>query len=531
MARRIATVRGVAIRPGVSKNGRLYTAENIAKAVARANARMADPTGRPLTMYTHHAGATDASRLVGRLTGLVLEKDGSARFTGDIADTHHGRTIAALTDTDDGDPFLEGVSIRGRWIGQERPVRMQDGTVAQTADDLEIDGLDFTSRPGVDGARIEASTADPDAAEAFTEPGLIFESADLVLVEATKTPYGDVDYADPGYLPDKKKRYPLNNVRRARAAWSYINQAKNARQYTANQLKRVKGRIKKALRQFGVTVTAETAPLVPLAEDATYGAVEECYGDTGAGFSLTARNGPITVNISAYDGIEPAELAVIAKAAMSAACDALAAMDPDMDADIDIPGAPDADTDGSMEAAVRPDDDQMETAPPAPALTTETAPTAPVGETTTPQEVPAVSEPQTPAVAEQAPAPTAAPMIALTQEQFQMLLGRQAPVAETAPAAPAPAVPAAPAAPVTETQEQRIARLVREGVAAERGQLVESLREEMRQTGPARRGLSRQTPGTVTEAAAAGDPNAQRQAFNDALLAWASNGRYSNYEA
>lgn len=529
MARRIATVRGVAIRPGVSKNGRLYTVENIARAVARANGRMADPTGRPLTMYTHHAGATDASRLVGRLTGLVAEKDGSARFVGDIADTHHGRDIAALTSTDEDEPpFLEGVSIRGRWIGQPRQVVMSDGTTAETADDLEIDGLDFTSRPGVDGARIEASTAGPDTAEAFTEAGLIFESADLVLVEATKTPYGDVDYADPGYLADRKKRYPLNNQRRAKAAWSYINQADNARQYTAAQLKRVKGRIKKALRQFGVTVTAETAPLVPLAEDATYEAVAECYGDAGAGFSISARNGPISVNISAYDGIEPAELDVIAKAAMGAACAALRAMDPDMDADIDVPGAPDADTDSSMEASARPDDDQMETAPPAPALTTETAPAEPVGETTTPQEVPAVSEPQTPAVAEQAPATTpAAPVVQLTMEQFQQLLGRQAPVAETAPA------PAAPAAPVVETEDQRIARIVETRLATERAQLEESLRQEVRQTGPVRRGLKSGggTPDSVTEAAAAGDVTAQRQTFNDQLLSWVSNGRYSNYEA
>jgi hypothetical protein len=37
--------------------------------------------------------------------------------------------------------------------------------------------------------------------------------------------------------------------------------------------------------------------------------------------------------------IDPADLRVVAAAAMTAACDALQAMDPDMDADIDVPGA------------------------------------------------------------------------------------------------------------------------------------------------------------------------------------------------
>jgi hypothetical protein len=517
MARRIATIRGVALRPGVSKNRRLYTKENISRAFERASARLAEDDSRPLTMYTHHDGATDATRLVGRITKLVQEKDGTVRFHGDIADTKHGRDIHALVDTEDGEPaFLDGVSIRGRWVGPVRMVRLSDGTTAETADDLEIDGVDFTSKPGVDGARIESTSAvaGGGAAETWTGEGLIFESADRVLVEATKTPYGDVPYADPGYLPDKKKRYPVDTERRARAAWSYINQADNARQYTANQLKRVKGRIKSALRKFGVKVTETVAPLVPLAEDAAYEAVAECMGDLGAGFSISARNGPISVNICAYDGIEPAELEVIAKAAMAAACDALKAMDPDMDADIDVPGAPDADTDSSMEAAkpVRPDDDQMEAAPAAAPALAETAPAAPAAATPTPQEVPAVSEqPTTPAVAEAATTPTpVAPMIALTPDQFQQLLAGR------------------PAVPVVETEEQRIARLVAEGVAAQREQLIEELRNEVRHAGPGRKGLSRPRPGAVTEAAA-DDPEAQRAASNEALLQWVSNGRYSNY--
>ena len=79
-----------------------------------------------------------------------------------------------------------------------------------------------------------------------------------------KEPYGDVEYADPGYQSDKKKRYPIDTEEHARAAWSYINKASNAREYTADQLAHIKGKIKRALKGFGVKVSDEMAALVDL---------------------------------------------------------------------------------------------------------------------------------------------------------------------------------------------------------------------------------------------------------------------------
>lgn len=61
--------------------------------------------------------------------------------------------------------------------------------------------------------------------------------------KANKKPYGDVDYADPGYQADKKKRYPLDTEAHIRAAWSYIGQDKNAKKYTAEQVKSIKAKI------------------------------------------------------------------------------------------------------------------------------------------------------------------------------------------------------------------------------------------------------------------------------------------------
>ena len=56
-------------------------------------------------------------------------------------------------------------------------------------------------------------------------------------------PDGNVDYADPGYRSDGKKRYPIDSERHIRAAWAFIHQPGNARGYTAGQLERIKGRI------------------------------------------------------------------------------------------------------------------------------------------------------------------------------------------------------------------------------------------------------------------------------------------------
>jgi HK97 family phage prohead protease len=82
---------------------------------------------------------------------------------------------------------------------------------------------------------------------------------------ASKQPYGDVPYADPGYQSDGKKRYPIDTEAHAKAAWSYINQGDNASAYTANQLASIKSRIKAALKKFGVEVSDEqkSAAVIP----------------------------------------------------------------------------------------------------------------------------------------------------------------------------------------------------------------------------------------------------------------------------
>ena len=71
---------------------------------------------------------------------------------------------------------------------------------------------------------------------------------------ATKAePYGDVEYADPGYR-DNKKRYPINDEKHVRAAWAYINVASNANEYSPDQLKAIRGKIMAAAKRLGIDI-------------------------------------------------------------------------------------------------------------------------------------------------------------------------------------------------------------------------------------------------------------------------------------
>lgn len=69
---------------------------------------------------------------------------------------------------------------------------------------------------------------------------------------ATKKPYGDVKYADPGYQDDKKKRYPLDTAAHVKAAASYFGMEKNRSKYTAEQQKKIDAAIKAAEKKLGI---------------------------------------------------------------------------------------------------------------------------------------------------------------------------------------------------------------------------------------------------------------------------------------
>ena len=72
---------------------------------------------------------------------------------------------------------------------------------------------------------------------------------------AAAKPYGDVEYADPGYQADKQARYPVDTAEHVRAAWSYVNQSDNAAKYSTEDLAKVKDRIKAAAKKHGVEIS------------------------------------------------------------------------------------------------------------------------------------------------------------------------------------------------------------------------------------------------------------------------------------
>lgn len=347
MAARIGTITGIALVPGVSRNGRLYTAETIGRAVKRAQERI-EEDGAPLTMLTFHGADDDSTQIVGRLTGISQLDDGSAAYTADLADTDEARKIASLVDPRKGPAFLKGVSIRGAWVGKVRREAGPDGTPVETADDLELDGLDFTRKPGVIGARVDSFTpAGTSPAESASDGRvLITESVQEALVTATieeaDSPSVDRDggpFADPGYQADKKKRYDLSSKAKAKAAWSYIGQADNARLYTSAQLKRIRQRIAKALKGFGVQVSAQEGWLIEPAASVTE-ALAECWGMDSAdagNLYVSLTNGPTTVTVSSYS-LDPHDLDAVGRAAMAGAVQAIIGIDPDLDADVDVPG-------------------------------------------------------------------------------------------------------------------------------------------------------------------------------------------------
>lgn len=563
---------GTFLRPGVSLNKRLYTKEMIGKAVARMQARIADPDGLPIGMRSFHGAGDDSRLIVGRITAARQEPDGRATYEARWYDTAPARDIAALVyPADGGPPGLRSVSIHGWFIGEHKVEH--DGEQVTTADDLEVDFIDFTASPGVVTALI-----DPPSASRPSESAA-YASGRIPISETWEARVAETDTSAPAAAADE---YSAAQKRDMAANGQAMVDGDGSISYPV----KTKGDLRKAIRAVGrggadhdairKHVIARAAALgltsmIPdswnadgsLKESATrFGPVHECYPDGpggAAGFAIDAYNGPVSLTLRA-PSIHPSGLRAIATAAITAALDALGALDPDMDADIDVPGAPEDDSDGDQGAgeaapgdpsAATGDDDNEDDAaqpgglcpcahgcavpedpaagsgcpcacgcetcgaptreesapPPADPPAAESAPPeahietpapapAPAPETTA--EESAVSETETPAAEAATPAPApqppaAQPMIALTQEQFNTLLGalRPAPAAESAttaavPAAAEPPAPAAaPAAPIAPPQGAAPAAPTSE--AATRGDIASAVAEALKAAIPALR--------------------------------------------
>lgn len=354
-----AKIEGVFLRPGVSLNGRLYTAEHIEDAVADMQARIAEGGSVPISMATSHLAANhdDVTAFHGRVTEAWIEGD-AAKFRGEVANTSVGRDLAVQL----AGGFAGGVSFRGNWVGEPHKIVHEAQTVT-TADGIRVKGIDFTSRPGVGGVgvtdvQLTESAADPtlifesvddysvevlegaELEKTITETGVsraeleerIYGLAESFIEEAAGKPYGSVAYADPGYQSDGKSRYPIDTPKHIRAAWAYINQEDNAGAYSSKQLARIKSKIKGAAKKAGIDIQEEWDTLL-----------SECAEILEGYATMTIDNGPATVTATGYtwgsaEGADASLRALSARMA-SAAILAMNVIDPDDDADIDVPAA------------------------------------------------------------------------------------------------------------------------------------------------------------------------------------------------
>jgi hypothetical protein len=364
MAGPIATISGTMLVPGVSRNKRLYTRELIARAAKRMQEQIADPKGLPIVMRSHHDAGDDSVRIVGTLRSVKIAEDGSANYAADLFDTTHGRDIATLVvPGKDQPPALKSVSIHGYWLGPVKTVTYE-GESATTAEDLIIDAVDFTASPGVLGATVDSAT--------WVRPGDTAEST------GGRTPISESMEATVEAISETVPLPPIRTKAEVRRA------------------------IREATRDTDRTHVIQRAQalghtaLIPgtwkadgtMTESTRYSDIREYYDGPGgaAGFCIDAYNGPTSLTIRNCS-IDPAELRVIAAAAMDAAINALQAIDPDMDGDVDIDGAPKADTDDDMDGA-----GAGETAEPAAAPVTEAAPPAVAGEPLRPEHRDALQE-------------------------------------------------------------------------------------------------------------------------------------------
>jgi len=172
---------------------------------------------------------------------------------------------ARIVDDDAWKKVIEEV-YKGFSIGGN--VTKRDGATITGLDLIEISLVDRPANPDCRIDVIKAAGTSPAKVENFSmaeaeapQPGVMLDRDEVgffgrIIAKLSggtlakggdapgdgSKPYGDVEYADPGYR-DGQKRYPIDTEEHIRAAWSYIHHEKNAGEYTAEQLASIKRRI------------------------------------------------------------------------------------------------------------------------------------------------------------------------------------------------------------------------------------------------------------------------------------------------
>ena len=151
-----------------------------------------------------------------------------------------GKTIRMgfkVVDADAVKKFKAGVLIGFSQGGDYVKTWKSGGHTWYTADPGEVSAVDS---PCLESALVERMKG---REFTFAEADGSTRLVKFAVEKKDKEPYGDVEYADPGYQSDKKKRYPVDTEEHIRAAWSYIGQEKNASKYSASEVASIKRKI------------------------------------------------------------------------------------------------------------------------------------------------------------------------------------------------------------------------------------------------------------------------------------------------
>ncbi len=124
-------------------------------------------------------------------------------------------------------------------------------------------------------AKVAIAAVIPAAAEAES---VARATSDRKNCAEREEPNAAIQYADPGYQADGKKRYPIDTDRHIRAAWNYINKPGNDRKYPNDQLRRIKTDIIVAWKE---KIGKDGPPSVDDREKASRAALTKALQDIG----------------------------------------------------------------------------------------------------------------------------------------------------------------------------------------------------------------------------------------------------------
>ena len=158
------------------------------------------------------------------------------------------------------------------------PQSPQAGLGSSPGSEREADGTNETEAT-IDAAKRAIETAEGALAKLTPmgeqrADGREDSSASGTALESHK----ELDYADPGYQPDGKPRYPINTERHIRAAWSYINRPSNTKRYTAGQVARIRAAIVAAWKD---KVNSDGPPSANDDKKASFAALTKALCDVG----------------------------------------------------------------------------------------------------------------------------------------------------------------------------------------------------------------------------------------------------------